>query len=200
MKANIKSKAKAKVKDIKAKVKGKVKGKCKGGKCCAALALLLALCAGCMDTNPASRANDNRVGDIEPTVKVVIEQGAISNTVAVTMPITLGDGLIASADSAGSTETQTATPTLDIRTKIDARYNDALAAASTTSKGVIESLTEAGANKVLSLMADKSTGTVEVQKKDGTTATVECKDGQCSFRGSATTECTGDDCEYQTED
>lgn len=195
MKAKIKSKVKAKAAAVKAKAKG-IKGKCKGGKCsyCAALAILLALVCGCMDTNPASRANDNRVGDIEPTVKVVIEQGAISNTVAVTMPITLGDGLIASADSAGSTETQAATPTLDIRTKIDARYNDALAAASTTSKGVIESLTEAGANKVLALMADKSTGTVEVQKKDGTTATVECKDGQCSFRGSA--ECTGDDCEY----
>lgn len=176
-------------KPIKEKVKGKAKAlkeKLKGAKTSAALvaALVATVLCGCLDTNPASRANDNRVGDIEPTVKVVIEQGAISNTVAVTMPITLGDGLIASADSAGSTETQTATPTLDIRTKIDARYNDALAAASTTSKGVIESLTEASANKVLSLMADKSTGTIEVQKKDGTTATVECKDGQCSFKGS----------------
>ena len=176
-------------KPIKEKVKEKAKAlkeKLKGAKKCAALvaALVATVLCGCLDTNPASRANDNRVGDIEPTVKVVIEQGAISNTVAVTMPITLGDGLIASADSAGSTETQTAKPTLDIRTKIDARYNDALAAASTTSKGVIESLTEAGANKVLSLMADKSTGTVEVQKKDGTTVTVECKDGQCSFKGS----------------
>ena len=177
-------------KPIKDKVKEKAKAlkeKLKGAKKCAVV-LAFALCGelltGCMGTNPASRANDNRVGDIEPKVKVVIEKGAISNTVAVTMPITLGDGLIASADSAGSTETQTATPTLDIRTKIDARYNDAMAAASTTSKGVIDSLTEASANTVLSLMADKSTGTVEVQKKDGTTATVECKDGQCSFTGS----------------
>ena len=89
--------------------------------------------------------------------------------------------MLASADSAGSTETQTATPTLDVRTRVDARYNDALAAASTASKGVIDSLTEAGANKVLSLMADKSTGTVEVQKKDGTTATVKCENGQCEI-------------------
>lgn len=190
-------------KPIKEKVKGKAKAlkeKLKGAKKSAALvaALVATVLCGCLDTNPASRVNDNRVGDIEPTVKVVIEQGAISNTVAVTMPITLGDGLIASADSAGSTETQTATPTLDIRTKIDARYNDALAAASTTSKGVIESLTEAGANKVLSLMADKSTGTVEVQKKDGTTAAVECKDGQCSFKGSGDCSngaCTDGSCE-----
>ena len=190
-------------KPIKEKVKGKAKAlkeKLKGAKKSAALVAVLGatvLC-GCLDTNPASRSNDNRVGDIEPSVKVNIGDGACSNVVNVTMPITLGDGLIASADSAGSTETQTATPTIDIRTKIDARYNDALAAASTTSKGVIESLTEAGANKVLSLMADKSTGTVEVQKKDGTTATVECKDGQCSFTGSADCSngaCTDGSCE-----
>lgn len=173
-------------KPIKEKVKEKAKAlkeKLKGAKKSAALvaALGATVLCGCLDTNPASRSNDNRVGDIEPSVEVNIGDGACSNVVNVTMPITLGDGLIASADSAGSTETQTATPTLDIRTKIDARYNDALAAASTTSKGVIESLTEVGANKVLALMADKSTGTVEVQKKDGTTATVECKDGQCSF-------------------
>ena len=73
-----------------------------------------------------------------------------------------------------------------IRTRVDARYNDAMAAASNASKGVLESLTTAGANKVLELMASKETGTVEVQKKDGTTATVECKDGQCSL----CTDCT----------
>lgn len=175
-------------KPIKEKVKEKAKAlkeKLKGAKKSAALvaALGATVLCGCLDTNPASRANDNRVGDIEPSVKVNIGDGACSNVVNVTVPITLGDGLIASADSAGSTETQTATPTLDIRTKIDARYNDALAAASTTSKGVIESLTEVGANKVLALMADKSTGSVEVTKKDGTTATVECANGQCSFKG-----------------
>lgn len=190
-------------KPIKEKVKGKAKAlkeKLKGAKKCVAV-LAFALCGellvGCASANPASRANDNNVGDIEPTVKIVFENSS-SNTVSVVMKTTLGDGLIASADSAGSTETQTATPTLDIRTKIDARYNDALAAASTTSKGVIESLTEAGANKVLSLMADKSTGTVEVQKKDGTTATVECKDGQCSFTdsgGCSNGACTDGSCE-----
>lgn len=184
--------------EIKSKVKAKaeaVKAKMKGAKKCAALVAALgaaALC-GCMDTNPASRQNSNTFGDIEPTVKVVIGEYAVSNTVSVTLTTTLGDGVLASADSAGSTETQTATPTLDIRTKVDARYNDAMAAASTASRGVIDSLTEAGANKVLSLMADKSTGTVEVQKKDGTTAIVECKDGQCSFTGSGG--CSGGACE-----
>ena len=173
---------KDKIKDKAKATKDKLKAKAKGGKCkaCAALALLAALC-GCMDTNPASRQNSNSFGDIEPTVKVVIGEGACSNTVSVVLKTTLGDGVLASADSSGSTETQTATPSMSIPVRVDARYNDALAAASTTSRGVIESLTEAGANKVLALMADKSTGSVEVTKKDGTTATVNCEGGQCSF-------------------
>lgn len=173
-------------KSIKDKVKEKAKAlkeKLKGAKKCAALvaALVAAVLCGCMDTNPASRSNDNRVGDIEPAVKIVFDEGASSNSVIVTMPITLGDGLIASADSAGSTETQTATPTLDIRTKIDARYNDAMAAASTTSKSVLDTLTDWWKESVLGMMASKATGKVEVEKKDGTKATVECKDGQCSI-------------------
>ena len=113
MKANIKSKVKAKVKDIKAEVKGKVKGKCKGGKCCAALALLLALCAGCMDTNPASRQTTADYGDIV----VKFSEGCSSNYVS----IVIGDGAIASADSSGSTETQTTSPTqtTDVKPDID---------------------------------------------------------------------------------
>lgn len=117
---------------IKAKVKAKAeatKEKLKGAKKCAALVVscALALCGGgCMDTNPASRQNSNAFGDIEPAVKVVIGEGAVSNTVAVTVKTTLGDGVLASADSAGSTDTQTVTPTqtTDVKPKIDARYND----------------------------------------------------------------------------
>ena len=60
-------------------------------------------------------------------------------------------------------------------------YNDALKNATDASKGVLESLATTSANKVLSMMASKESGTVEVAKTDGSTATVECKDGQCSF-------------------
>lgn len=178
---NIKEKIKSKVKSKANAVKDKMKGSAKK---CAAFAAALgaaATLAGCASANPASRANESSVKDVSPTIKVELNN-SVSNTVSIVLKNTIGDGVLASADSSGSTETQTATPTLDIRTKVDARYNDALAAASTASKGVIESLTEAGANKVLSLMADKSTGTVEVQKKDGTTVTVECKDGQCAIK------------------
>lgn len=169
----IKEKVKAKAKILKEKLKGSAKK-------CAALVAILCV-AGCMDTNPASRANDNKVGDIEPTVKVIFEEGACSNTVTVTMPVTLGDGVLASADSAGSTETQTATPTLDIRTKIDARYNDALAAATPASKAVLGSLGE-GLGAVLDLMESKKYGKVNATTNDGKNVVVECANGQCTVK------------------
>lgn len=166
-----KAKVKAKIQQAKRKIARKVKG-------CAVIAVLLMLC-GCMDTNPASRQNSNTFGDIEPTVKIVLDEGACSNTVVVTVSTKLGDGVLASADSSGSMETQTATPSMSIPVRVDARYNDAIAGANAASKGLLDTLSEAGAAKVLSLMASGGTGTVQAEKKDGTTATIACKDGQC---------------------
>lgn len=175
-----KDKIKAKAEAVKAKAKA-AKGKMKGAAKCAALMLALSALFGCMTPEQASRSTNATYGDIEPTVKTDIGAGAVSNSVAVTVTIKFGDGAIASADSSGSTESQTQTPTFDISPKTDLRYNDAMAAASNASRGVLEVLTEAGANKVLSLMADKSTGTVQVAKKDGSVATVKCENGQCEF-------------------
>lgn len=123
MKVKIKAKVKAKAAAVKAKCKGikaKVKAKCKGKSCkaCAALALV-ALLAGCMDTNPASRTTSNAIGDLEPKVKICIGENACSNAVSVVIRNTFGDGAIASADSAGSKETQTATPTMDVKPDVD---------------------------------------------------------------------------------
>ena len=90
-----------------------------------------------------------------------------------------------SLESTGSTDTfsQTATqtPTTDVKPDLDVRYNDALKNATDASKGVLETLVSSSANKVLSLMQSKESGTVEVKKTDGTSATVQCEDGQCSF-------------------
>ena len=154
----------------------------------ALLGLAVFLCAtyGCMTPNQASRGTSNENGDIEPSVDVTVNGS--SNTVSVVIRGTYGDGAIASADSSGSTESQTQTPTFDISPKTDLRYNDAMAAASVTSRGILETLTTVGANKVLALMQSGGSGTVVVEKADGTQATVECKDGQC-------TSCT--DCEVK---
>ena len=74
----------------------------------------------------------------------------------------------------------TATPSNTVTTDITAKYNDALAAATTASKGVLTQLA-GGLDAVLGLMSSKESGTVAVKKTDGTTALVECKDGQCSW-------------------
>lgn len=171
--------------EIKSKVKAKaeaVKAKMKGAKKCAAFAAALcaaATFAGCASANPASRANESSVEDVSPTVRVELNNSS-SNTVSIVLRNTIGDGVLASADSSGSTETQTATPTLDIRTKVDARYNDALAAANSTSKNVLDSLGD-GYGAVLDMMAAKKTGTVNAKTKDGQDVVVSCENGQCSI-------------------
>lgn len=194
MKEKAKS-VKDKIKDKLAKTKAKVKGKLKGT--AAAVACLLLL-AGCMDTAPASRYTASTIGDI--TVKNNVDDlrsrsgRAATNTaetaavkaplVSIATTIQLSDVTMASADSEGSTETQTATPTLDVRTRVDARYNDAIAGATSASKTVLGQIGD-GATAVLDMMLSKKSGTVKVTKTDGTEATVECKDGQCSFADSA---------------
>jgi hypothetical protein len=142
------------------------------------IAALCAVLCGCMDTAPASRATTATYGDIG--AKVVIDEKAHGNSVKI--EFTLGDAALASADSAGSTETQTATPTLDIRTRIDARYNDAIAGATSASRSVLGSIGD-GITAVLDLMQSKQSGKVRVTKTDGTTATICCEGGQCSECG-----------------
>ena len=168
----VKDAVKAKVKSVKKKVKGKVKGVAAVAVLCGFLAAL----AGCsFDTTPASRAT---TASYEIAVEVSVDEGAKSTTVNV--PFTFGDGALASADSTGSTETQTATPTLDIRTKIDARYNDAISGATAASKTTLGLIGD-GITGVLDMMASKKSGTVAVTKTDGTPATVKCENGQCSI-------------------
>ena len=167
----LKERVKAKAKAVKAKVKAKIKASV----AIMAAILSLVLYEGCSTATPASRATT-------ATYQFRFELG--DNAKSVTINTTMGDGALASADSEGSTETQTATPTLDIKPDIDLRYNDAIAGASAASKGVISSIGD-GLDGVLALMQSKKSGTVNVTKKDGTSATVECKDGQCSFVDSA---------------
>lgn len=136
---------------------------------------LLPLC-GCPSANPASRTTSAAVED----PRICVDIGGGATNVAVTAYIQIHDLALASADSAGSTETQTATPTVDVRTRIDARYNDAIAGASSASRSVLGSIGD-GITGVLDLMASKKSGKVSVTKTDGTAATVQCEDGQCSF-------------------
>ena len=185
MKDKIKAKVEKKTSGLKDKIKGKVAAKC--GKAC--ILLMCGLCAalaGChMGEQPtAQRAQTSMIRDNVFNITVIMPTNAVAeNAERPALHVEVGNQ--AQANETSGTETMTAspsnTPTVSTPIQIDARYNDAMAAANNVSKGVLESLTTAGANKVLALMSSKESGTVEVQKKDGTTATVECKDGQCSI-------------------
>lgn len=190
----IKAKAKAKAKSVKDKVKAKVaaiKAKVKG-RTATALAALAAMlfAAGCSTATPASRYTATTIGDVvvKNNVDDLRSRAGSTNSVAdakaplvsISTTIELSDVTVASADSSGSTETQTATPTTTVDVKPDVRYNDAIAGATSASKGVLSAVGY-GADAVLEMMASKKSGTVKVQKKDGSEATVKCENGQCSF-------------------
>jgi len=185
-------KAKAKVAKMKEKVARK-SGEAKKGAAAAVAALVLAfLFAGCASSESAQPAKSQTLtADLDHCT--IIIAGKVSMPVAGTNQTITAEGeklptvelltQTQSLESSGTesfAQTATQTPTTDIKPDVDVHYNDAIKNATDASKGVLESLTTASANKVLSMMASKETGTVEVEKTDGTKATVECKDGQCS--------------------
>lgn len=184
LKDKIKSKVEKKTSGLKDKIKNKVNGKC--GKACVAFAMLLTL-AGChMGEQPtAQRAQTSIFRDNRIDIRVVASTNAVydaeGNPVAA---IRVDIGGLTQANETSGTETMTAspanTPTVSTPIQIDARYNDALAAASSTSKSVLGSLGD-GLGAVLDLMANKKSGKVSAKTKDGKAVVVECKDGQCSI-------------------
>ena len=165
-----KAKVRAKIDKAKRKIARKVKGKD-----IAAVALFLCLSclvSGCMETQPASRATTATYGDI------VVKLGEKSHGNTVT--ITLGDGALASADSAGSTETQTATPSMSIPVRIDARYNDPVKSGGDAITAALKGLTPAAQALLEKAIGEKYTGTLDLEKTDGSKVQVECKDGVCT--------------------
>jgi hypothetical protein len=173
----VKETVKAKAKAVKQKVKGKVKG------CAALVALAFAAVAlsGCQTPNQASRGTSNENGDFEPSVDVKVNGS--SNIVSVVIRNSYGDGAIASADSSGSTESQTQTPTFDISPKTDLRYNDAIGAGGNAVSSFVSSLTSEGFAALRDYVVNKKSGKITVTKKDGTTETLDCVDGNCTTTG-----------------
>ena len=167
---DIKAKVSAKVSAAKAKVKAKV-GKAGKAAKCAVVLLALASVVGCMDTNPASRATSSadKVGDFDFRM-----EGCSNCHFAVNF--TKGDSALASADSSGSTETQTLSPTqkTDVSPKTDVNTTGGRSA------GVLESAISAGANWLMS--PSKSNAATPAANSsacpDGSCST--CTDGSCS--------------------
>ena len=152
--------AKEKVADKVAKGKSKIKAKAKkvGAAVLAGLWLGLIVC-GCATSEPASRATTARY-----------EFGNITVDNGSTFTLTLGDGAIASADSTGSTETMTSSPTNDVKPDID----------------VSVPVNKAGAGQsVGSVLSDAVEGLIKgASARDNSTATVApCEDGSCNEGG-----------------
>lgn len=144
-----KDKLKAKLDAAKKKIARKVKGAC-----VIAFALIL---VGCQQTPQASRATSAQYGDWEPNIKIVVDERACNNHISVPISITVGDGALASADSSGSTEAQTASPTQDIKPDLDVNYNGPSKVAS----GALETVVGAGAKAAAKWMATPSTNQVQ---------------------------------------
>lgn len=192
----VKKKAATKI----ARAKRKVARKCKGGAMILAAIGLAMLVTGCATSDSAQPAKANTMNNtFDDCIIVVAPRTSVSNRVIVAegttdMPAVELFTQTQSLENSGTdstTQTSTQTPTTDVKPDLDVHYNDALNNATAASKGVLEQLTEAGAKAVLQLMANKTTGTVEVEKTDGTKTKVDCSDGQCSFsNGSGCTDCT----------
>lgn len=167
-----------KVKDIKSKVATKVaKGKAKVTEKCrhtrkaagaaAVTAMLLAL-IGCATSEPASRLTKGG----ETRIEIAGSNHKIT--------MTIDSSVASSSDSKGSTETVHANPTNSTSVPISVRYNDALKTATTATASTLSQI-GSGLGAVLDMLLNKGTGTVAVTKKDGTSATVKCENGQCEF-------------------
>lgn len=194
-----KDKAKAKIAQAKAKIVRKCKGKCAAIVAAFALALLFTGCTSAQSAQPAK--SQTQTNDIRDCVIVIASNATISNGVVTaeggTAPSLEILTQTQSLESTGSTDTfsQTATqtPTTDIKPKTDLRYNDAIGAGGTAAKSFMDSLSSAGLAMVSDYIKNKKSGTIEVEKKDGTKETVTCENGKCTTSDGTTI--TAEDCE-----
>ena len=174
-----------------AAAKRKIARKCKG-KCAAIVAAfgLALLATGCATSDSAQPAKANTMNNtFDDCIIVVATHASVSNRIVTAegtkdIPAVELFTQTQSLENSGTdttTQTTTQTPTTDVKPDIDVRYNDAIAGATSASKGVLDLLTDTGKAAVLELMSSKKSGTVKVEKTDGSSATVKCENGQCEF-------------------
>lgn len=174
-----------------AAAKRKIARKCKG-KCAAIVAAfgLALLATGCATSDNAQPAKANTMNNtFDDCIIVVATHASVSNRIVTAegtkdIPAVELFTQTQSLENSGTdttTQTTTQTPTTDVKPDIDVRYNDAIAGATSASKDVLDLLTDTGKAAVLKLMSSKESGTVKVEKTDGTSATVKCENGQCEF-------------------
>ena len=194
-----KDKAKAKI----AKAKAKIARKTKSGMAAVVAALALAFAfTGCTSAQSAQPAkSQTQTNDIRDCVIVIASNATISNGVVTaeggTAPSLEILTQTQSLESTGSTDTfsQTATqtPTTDVKPKTDLRYNDAIGAGGSAAKSFFDSLSDSGKALLVDYITNKKSGTIVVDKSDGTKETVTCENGKCTTSDGTTI--TAEDCE-----
>jgi hypothetical protein len=168
MKEN-KEKMKAKKQTMKDRLKGVTKTAAT-----AATLIAVMLFAGCQTADPASRSNTATYGDLEPRITI----NGSSNYVHVAM--TIGDGVIASADGGGDTQSNTPTQTTDVRPDIKAAVG-----AGATASGAAGNNPDFMSTAVQAvygwLGANKGVTLTDSEKAAATAAaTAACADGNCT--------------------
>lgn len=175
----MKSKIKAKIEAGKAKIAAKA-SKVKSGKVAKAVSLLAIMLAfaGCATSDPASRLTK-----AEYNIRVYVDVGSEVKSPTISVPFTFGDGALASADSAGSTESITATPTNDVKpdTNIDVPINK-----SGGGQSVGSVLGDAVAGLISGVTTKSGSVTADAKTENSTGATTNaancatCTDGTCT--------------------
>lgn len=188
-----------------AAAKRKIARKCKGGRVAAivaafALAAILTGCTTADSAQPAkSQTQENR---FDGCTFVMAAKTTISNGVIVAegdaAPALEMFTLTQSLESTGSTDTfgqaNTQTPTTDIKPDIDVHYNDAVGTGGKAASDFLSSLSAESFAALRDYIKSGKSGKVTVTKKDGTTETLDCADGSCSYSGGTITAADCDAC------
>lgn len=182
-------KGKAKTAAKVAKAKRKVARKCKGMCAVIVAALGLAVLCGCSTSESAQPAKANTMNNrFDDCIIVVATHASVSNRIVTAdgtkdIPAVELFTQTQSLESKGTesfAQTATQTPTTDVKPDIDLHYNDAVGKGSQVATSFLDTLTAESAALLKSYIEGKKSGTVTVTKNDGTTQTVECKDGECA--------------------
>lgn len=188
-----------------AAAKRKIERKTKCGKVAAivaafALAAILTGCTTAESAQPAkSQTQENR---FDGCTFVMAAKTTISNGVITAE----GDAAPAlemftqtqSLESTGSTDTfgqaNTQKPTTDVKPDIDLHYNDAVGTGGKAASDFLSSLSAESFAALRDYIKSGKSGKVTVTKKDGTTETLDCADGSCSYSGGTITAADCDAC------
>lgn len=168
MNKSLKQKVRGKMKTKKEILKAKLKGVTKTAPGVATL-LAVMMFAGCQTADPASRSNRASYGDLEPRITI----NGSSNTVSFAM--TIGDGVLASADGGGDTQSNSPVQTTDTKPEVAVGVGGGSAGTGGGSQ-------ETGPTAAV-LYALKGLGnliTPENEKAVTEAVSAACKDGNCA--------------------